>query len=138
MATFRMIAVESDGTRHVQEFDDYPAVLQALTGRVPWHDCPLAVTIQQLPAFVPVPWSEVVEGDEVYAPDGSVWLVGGVARNMDPPSYTIVHVLDDREVTTTPRPDAEVRRRPGPIAMVRQMLADAGMTTKIVRETEKR
>lgn len=133
MTTYRLTALDSDGVRHVLEFDDYAALVQGMLGMVPWHDQPKAIAIQQLSPFEPVAWSEVLTGDEVYAPNNTVWCVDGVRAVNGLATFTITNTLTGDSVDTTPQPAAEVRRRRGPIAEVRQMFADAGIVTTIMR-----
>lgn len=133
MTTYRLTELASDGVRHVQEFPEYPQAVQALLERVPWHDCPQGLVIQQLAAFESTTWSQVTEGDEVKAPDGSVWVVDGIKSANGLSTYTITNVESSALTITTPQPTAAVTRRPGASAILRQMFADAGIATTIVR-----
>lgn len=130
--TYRLTVIDSDKTRHVQELDDFPAVLQAMMGQVPWHDQPLVLTIQRLGPWESVTWSVVAPGDEVIAPNNTVWMVEDVTRADGVARYTLANALDDTSAVTTPQPDAMVRRRRGPISEVRQMLTDADVVTRFV------
>jgi len=133
--TYRLSVLDSDDTHHVMEFDDYAAVMAAVLGQVPWHDKPKVLTVYELAPFEPSTWSQVAEGDEVWAPNNTVWTVeetvavpGGVT------AYKIKNTLDGTETSTTPQPADQVRRRPGPASRVRQMLLDAGIATTFVRQ----
>jgi hypothetical protein len=133
---YRLSVLDSDDTHHVMEFPDYASVVQAMLGQVPWHNKPKVMTVYELAPFEPSTWSQVAEGDEVWAPNNTVWTVeetvaapGGVT------AYRITNTLDPKQsTTTTPQPHAEVRRRPGPASQVRQMLLDAGIATTFVRQ----
>lgn len=132
--SYRLCVLDSDGAQHAMEFDDYPSVLQAMMSQVPWHDEPQVVTVHRLAPFQLSTWSQVCEGDEVWAPNNTTWLVEETATALGgATTYKIRNVLDNAETSTTPQPQADVRRRPGPAALARQMLLDAGISTTFVR-----
>lgn len=131
--TYRLTILDEGGQFHVQELDDYAAVMTSMTGLVPWEDCPKAITVRQLEPWEPTTWSQITSGDEVQAPDGSCWMVDEVKTVNSAWAYTIVNVRDGREVTTTPNPAAAVKRRPGQLTAMRKMLADGGIETTFVR-----
>lgn len=132
--TYRLCVLDSEGVRHAMEYDDYPSVLQAMMGQVPWHDEPRVVTVHRLLPWKAGTWSQVCEGDEVLAPNNTTWCVEETAATPGGTTvYKIRNVLDNTETSTTPQPQTEVRRRPGPAADARQMLLDAGIATTFVR-----
>lgn len=134
--TYRLTVFESNEKRHVYEVDDFPSVLQKMMGQVPWHDQPTAVVVQRLGPWENVTWSVVASGDEVIAPNNTVWVVDVRRREGSGPwSYEITNTLDGTTTTTTPQADALVRRRRGPATNVRQMFTDAGIATKFIQET---
>lgn len=133
--TTRLTVVTDQGHKRHDDFDTYGDVLRALVG--PTDSTlgrPVAVLIRELADPEQIPWSEVVEGDEVLADDGSVWDMVSTTK---PPNgaltFWLHNIHDGRQLGTTPRLDALVRRRPGPIAAVRQMMDDAGMATRLLR-----
>ena len=68
--TVRLTIVYDDSTV-VEEFENFSAASGRLAD--PWMDPPSLVVLQELDAPEPSTWGQVRQGDEVVAPDGSLW-----------------------------------------------------------------
>jgi hypothetical protein len=130
---YRLTVLDQTGAHSVRDFDDYTTLMDFTTGPLRHTHNLRAVTMCQLAPFESTTWSQVAEGDEVLAPDGSVWTVDSATTVNGIWQYRITNVHDDRWTTTTPRPGTVIQRRPGVIAAVRQMLTDAGIATTFIR-----
>ncbi len=127
--TVRLMLLDRQGRRVVEDYDTGQEALEAAPSK--WM-ARVGLSIVALAEPEQATWNQVSEGDEVIAPDSTAWTVETVTLAEGLWRFDLVNVHDGQELTTTPRPDATVQRRPGPIAAVRQMLAEAGMATRRV------
>jgi hypothetical protein len=87
------------------------------------------VVVQELDAPEETVWGRVMTGDEVVAPDGSLWRVEGALGDHNPCTNDVgLTSLDgSRSLTFAVTPEMPVRRRPGVLSAAAQLLHDVGL-----------
>ena len=124
--TVRLTIVYGDSTV-VEEFENFPAASGRLAD--PWMDPPSLVVIQELDVPEPSTWGQVRQGDEVVAPDGSLWRVDGALGDHNPCTNDVgLTSLDgQRQLTFAVTPDMPIMCRPGVLSAAAQLLHDVGL-----------
>lgn len=106
----------------VDEFENHDAAYWTLTH--PHVKTPDLVVIQELDAPVKSTWGEVKAGDEVLAPDGSLWRC---VDELDAGRVAVQSLDQTRELIFNVTPDMPIMRRPGVLSAATQLLHDVGL-----------
>ncbi len=111
----------------VNEFESHAAAYWTLTH--PHVETADLVVLQELDAPEPSTWGQVRTGDEVVAPDGSLWRVDGALGDHNPCTNDVrITSLDgSRDLTFPVTPDMPIMRRPGVLSAAAQLLHDVGL-----------
>jgi len=121
------------GRIEVEEFGGHAAAYMHLLN--PEVAVPDLVVIQELDAPEPSTWGQVMDGDEVVAPDSSPWMVEASLRSPDGqvmPRGTVVlfrtaELGGRHELQFDVTPDMPIMRRPGVLSAAAQLLHDVGL-----------
>lgn len=107
----------------VQEYADRGDALDALHGA--YQPGVTLLVLQELDAPEPSTWGQMLEGDEVVAPDGSLWWFDGFDPDV---SHVQLTSLDrQRQLRFPITPDMPIMRRPGVLSAAAQLLYDVGL-----------
>ena len=111
----------------VNEFENHAAAYWTLTH--PHVETADLVVLQELDAPEPSTWGQVHTGDEVVAPDGSLWRVDGALGDHNPCTNDVgLTSLDgQRQLTFAVTPDMPIMCRPGVLSAAAQLLHDVGL-----------
>lgn len=130
--TVRLTIAYGDEVTEMGEYGSHAAAYAALT--TPDVLTPDVVFIQELDAPEQSTWGQVMDGDEVVAPDSTCWRVEASLRSPDGqvlPRGTVVIsrsvLAGRRELQFDVTPDMPVMRRPGVLSAVAQLLHDVGL-----------
>lgn len=116
----------SNGTAlAVQEYAEQGDVQDALAGALQ-PGVTLAV-VQELDAPEPSTWGQVRQGDEVVAPDGSLWWVDTIVDDDMPHPVGLTSLDGQRQLAFNVTPDMPIMRRPGVLSAAAQLLHDVGL-----------
>lgn len=122
--TVRLTIVYGDSTV-VEEFENFSAASGRLAD--PWMDPPSLVVIQELDAPEPSTWGQVHTGDEVVAPDGSLWRVDTIVDDDMPRPVGLTSLDGQRQLAFNVTDDMPIMRRPGVLSAAAQLLHDVGL-----------
>lgn len=116
----------SNGTAlAVQEYAEQGDVQDALAGALQ-PGVTLAV-VQELDAPEPSTWGQVRQGDEVVAPDGSLWWVDTIVDDDMPRPVGLTSLDGQRQLAFNVTDDMPIMRRPGVLSAAAQLLHDVGL-----------
>lgn len=122
--TFRLTISTGDAVT-AQEYASRGEVQDALAGALQ-PGVTLAV-VQELDAPEPSTWGQVHVGDEVLAPDGSLWIVDTKVDDGAPYPVGLTSLDRTRQLAFNVTDDMPIMRRPGVLSAAAQLLHDVGL-----------
>lgn len=109
----------------VNEFESHAAAYWTLTH--PHVETADLVVLQELDAPEPSTWGQVRTGDEVVAPDGSLWWVDTMVADDMPHPVGLTSLDGQRQLAFNVTDDMPIMRRPGVLSAAAQLLHDVGL-----------
>lgn len=125
--TVRLTIHYSSDNVEVTEFENFARVLDYLVGPLEYPGEPTLLAMQTLDAPVESTWGQVKVGDEVLAPDGSLWWVDTKVDDDMPYPVGLTSLDGKRTLAFSVTDDMPIMRRPGVLSAAAQLLHDVGL-----------
>ena len=125
--TVRLTMQYSDGETEIEEYEDFSAVLRYIVGPLEHPGRPTLMVMQELDAPEESTWGQVRAGDEVVAPDGSLWIVDTMSVEGSPFPVGLTSLDGSRQLAFNVTDDMPIMRRPGVLSAAAQLLHDVGL-----------